>query len=218
MDGTSAAAVVAAGSGGLHFVDLSDRMRPRFVRSADVVASQVEVIDGIAYAAAGSQIVSYEALTGDLLNTLNVPNGAAITGMTHDGGVLFTMDANRKLRAFEITDAGLVARGSVQMTHGGGTISVSNGVIYAAAQPSFLQGGFATANVSNPNNLVEISASDVPAGFASPGEVVVANGSGLALLGGSARTVPRTNAVAVMDVRDPFGKTDGPADPGESAG
>lgn len=169
VDSASNIAVIASNDGGLHFVNVSDPMRPKHIRTADVVASQIEVIDSIAYAAVASQIVSYEALTGDLLGTLNIPNGAAITGMAHEGGVLFTMDANRNLRAFEITDIGLVARGSLQMTHGGGRISVANGVVYAAARPSFTQGGFATANVSNPNNLVELSASDVPGGFAAPG-------------------------------------------------
>ena len=85
VDPTSNIAVVAANDGGLHFIDVSDSARPKRLRTADVLASQVEVIDGIAYAAVASQIVSYEALTGDLLNTLNIPNGATITGMAREG-------------------------------------------------------------------------------------------------------------------------------------
>ncbi len=203
VDSVSNVAVIAANDGGLHFIDVSDSARPNRIRTADILASQVEAIDGVAYAAAGGQIVAYEALTGDLLNTFNVPDGANITGMTHEGGILYTMDANRNLSAFEVGDTGLVARGSVQLTHGGGQISVTNGIVYAAARPGFNQGGFATADVTNPSNLVELSASDVPGGIAVPGDVVVANGSGLALLGGLAASFPPATAIDVMDVRDP---------------
>ncbi len=201
VDSTSRVAVVAADAGGLHFVDVADAKKPKLMRSAVQQATQVEIIDGIAFAAVGSQIFSFETLTGELFTTLNVPNGAAITGMTHEGAVLYTMDTDRTLRAFTVAEETLTLRGTLQMTHGGGKISVANGVVYAAARPSLLQGGFATADVSNPSNLVEISPSDNSASTA-PGDVVVANGSGLALLGGAA-FMPAENAVDLVDVRNP---------------
>ncbi len=159
VDPSANVAVVAAGDGGLHFVDVSDGKNPKIIRSVHVSATQVEVVDGIAYASVGGQILSYETLTGDQLSVINIPNGNTITGMTHEGAFLYTMDADRNLQVFEVTDSGLQPRGSVQLTNGGAKISVSNGIVYAAVGSSLLQGGFDTANVSDPANPVEISPS-----------------------------------------------------------
>jgi len=170
--------------GGLHFVDVTDGKKPKLIRSVNVSATQVEIVDGIAFATVGSQIYSFEPLTGEIITFLHVPMPPRLLAWHMKATFSTQWIPNRILHAFEAQDETLTLRGTVQMTNGGSKISVANGVVYAAAGPSLLQGGFATADVSNPSNLVEISPS-TPGAFGFPGDVIIANGSGLGLLGGA---------------------------------
>ena len=49
-------AVVAANAGGLHFVDVSDPAKPVLRQTLNVSTGQVEVFEGIAYAAIGTEV------------------------------------------------------------------------------------------------------------------------------------------------------------------
>jgi len=60
VDATPKLAAVAANAGGLHLVDVSDPMQPRLRQTLSVDASQVEIIGGVAYVAAGSELRSYD--------------------------------------------------------------------------------------------------------------------------------------------------------------
>lgn len=202
VDSPTKIAVVAAGEGGLHFVDVSDPMLPKRLRTASVNALQVEVIDGIAFVATPDRVLAYDVASGDQIGFGVVLNSPA-RGMTHEGNALFVMSADRTLQAFTVNGFAITARGSIQLTHGGGQISVSNGVLYAAAIASTAQGGFATADIRNLDSLSEISPSDVSGGFAYPGQVIVPNGSGLGLLGGLALTGQRFAGVQIVNTSDP---------------
>jgi hypothetical protein len=57
-------------AGGLHLVDVSDPMQPRLRQTLSANASQVEIIGGVAYLAAGSELRSYDLLTGTYLEQL----------------------------------------------------------------------------------------------------------------------------------------------------
>ena len=186
IDGLSSTAVVAAGEGGLHFVDVSDPMIPTLTRTASGNVRAVEIIDGVAYAAVGARIISYDVVSGELLVSTNIPDGAAITDLAHDGDILYSMDANGMLRAFRVQGFQLPQIGSVEVPQAAGQLFVTGGVAYAAAINSFDRGGFSTVDVSNPAAMTVISGSDVVSPFVGPGTAIVANGSGLGLLVGSA--------------------------------
>jgi hypothetical protein len=173
-------AAVAANLGGLHLVDVSDSMQPKLIQTIRENANQVEVRDGVVYAAIGSAIISYDVLTGDRLQTLLLGT-ATLTGLAREGLVHYAMDSGLTLHAVDISGPVMVARGSLSTPDGGGQLFVGNGVAYVAA-PSNPFGGFSTVNVSDPSRLTLMSGSSATLTAASPNPVVIANGSGLALV------------------------------------
>ncbi len=189
-------AVVAGNAGGLHFVDVSDPTTPTLIRTINVAASQVEIIDGLAYVAAGNSLLVYDVFTGEKLQTLGL-GGATLTGLARESSMLYTIDSSRVLRAIDIGGFEMVARGSLTLPAAGGKLFVGNGIAYVGAG-----GGFVTANVANPNNLQLLSGVDAAN---IVGSAVVANGSGLAVAVGSLRgpTGQQFNALDVLNVADP---------------
>jgi len=197
-------AAVAAATGGLHLVDVSDPMLPRvlltYTDSNVLPANQVEVVGGIAYLATGNAISAIDMLTGKRLQLIN-SSGGAITGLAREGLMLYTIDTSNRLQAVDISGVQMVARGGLTMPHGAGQLFVGNNIAYVAASNND-RGGFATANVADSDNLTLISASDVASPLVAPATAIVANGSGLGLLVGS------PNVFDVMDVSDPANTND----------
>ncbi len=109
------------------------------------------------------------------------------------------MDSGNTLRAIDITGGTMVERDALTLGQGSGDLSVGGGIAYVANSSGF-RGGFATVNVSNPDNLSLISLSDVASGF-RPEQAVGADGSGRAIVVGS---VPDPNnifgSIPVLDV------------------
>src|SRR5262249_47892294 len=70
-------AVVAAGSAGLHLVDVSNPMQPKLQKTVALSegANRVEVFDGLAYVASGSSVVSIDLATGQISQTLDLGGG-----------------------------------------------------------------------------------------------------------------------------------------------
>ena len=202
VDSNLQIAAVAANSGGLHLVDVSDPMTPEFIRTINVPTGHVEVFQGNAYIADGSSLRTVDLLTGETLQRLPL-GSAAITGIAREGTYLYTMDANRNLRAIDLGGVEMLAKGSLQLPDGGGKLFVGNGIAYAADNDE--RGGFATADVSNPANIVLISGSDVPQFFGEAKAGFAANGSGLGLLVGP---VFGTNSLRLFDVSDPSNTND----------
>src|SRR5207253_770873 len=69
-----------------------------------------------------------------------------------------------------------------------------------------IPGGYATFDVSDPDNPVLIADGAVPAGVSAPGTAFAATGSGLGLLAGIASVIgnqPPSNAVDLLDVSNP---------------
>jgi len=199
FDANLKTAVVAAKSGGLHLVDISEPMNPRLLKTINVAASQVEVVDGIAYVAVGFQLQSYDLLTGDALESLTL-GGSDVTGLAKEGSYLYTMDRGSVLRVVDVSAANMTLRGSLTLPAGAGKISVGGGIAYvAAANQAF--GGFATAAVADPDRLTLIAKSSATLTTASPFPVVAVNGSGLGLvLGGGQGTY---TSLQVFNVADP---------------
>ena len=202
VDAISSTAVVAAAEGGLHFVDISDPMMPVRTRTASGNVTAVDIIDGVAYAAVGARIISYDVVSGELLVPTNIADGAAITDLAHDRDVMYSMDANGMLRAFRVQGFNLTEIGSVDVPQAAGKLFVSGGVAYAAAINSYERGGFSTVDISNPASMSVISGADIVSPFVGPGTSVVANGSGLGLLVGSAGGQHMVDLVNLSDAEN----------------
>ena len=200
VDSNLKIAVVAANAGGLHFVDVTDPMNPALLQTISTNASAVRLIAGVVYAAVGNTIQSYDLLTGQFLESLTLGSGN-ITGIASEGFLLYSMDTANTLRVIDVSPGYMTARGSLAMPAGGGKLFVGNGIAYVAAGNG-TTGGFATANVSDPDNPTLISGVDAAN---VQGQAVVANGSGLAIAVGSTVEFGGkvVNALDVLRVSDP---------------
>ena len=201
VDSTLDIVVVAAGDSGVHFVDVVDPMTPKLDRTISIAASQVEIVDGVAYVATRGSLRAYDVRTGEQLDTLPL-GGNQITGLAREGLMLYTMDSGGILTAVDISDFAMRDRGTLPMSDAGGKLFVGNAIVYAAAT-SDSQGGFTTADVSDPDNPVLLSASDVTAPVVAPKTAIVANGSGTGLLVGSSFAFRSTHSLNLMNVSDP---------------
>ena len=187
-------AAVASNTGGLNLVNVSNPMQPKLLKNINVNAKAVRVVNGVAYAAVGTGVRTYDLLTGSLLQTLNL-SGGSITSMAIEGTFVYTLDSANTLRVIDLSGSQMVARGSVTFAVGSGnTLSsgsdalfVGNGIAYVGVTrylqpPLGALSGYITANVSNPTSPIALS------GFPtsdSAGQGVAANGSGIALTVGS---------------------------------
>ncbi|MEX2138181.1 MAG: Ig-like domain-containing protein [Pirellulales bacterium] len=193
--------VVTTNSGGVHVVDVAEPMVPTLARTVNVTGSRVEVVDGVAFVANGGSLTAIDMLTGDILQSLNL-GGGTITDIAKEGTFLYTIDNGRSLTAIDVSTGDMDARGSVFLPNGGGKLFVGNGIAYAAAANTSA-GGFATANVSNPDAPTVISGSDAPV-ESVPGTAIVTNGSGIGLLiGQSQRVAGDPSSLNLVDISDP---------------
>lgn len=180
VDATFQIAVVAANSGGLHFVDVSNPLIPRLLSTIPTNASAVRLIAGVAYAAVGNTIQAFDLLTAQFLQTLPL-GSAAITDLANEGFFLYTMDSANTLRVIDLSGDVMATRGSVILPNGGGKLFVGGGIGYIAATSDFY-GGFLTASLSNPDHPVLIKDSSASASSTSLNPYIAVNGSGLGLL------------------------------------
>jgi hypothetical protein len=174
-------------------------MLPKLIKTVNTSTNQVEVTGGIAYATFGNALQAIDLLTGDIIHTLQLPQSQTLTGLAREGTMLYTMDSNKTLQAIDISGITMVSRGSLNLPDGAGKLFVSNGIAYADAINDNFRGGFATADVSNPDNITLISASDVTSPFVAPGTELVPNGSGIGVLIGS----NGVNVLDLMNISDP---------------
>ncbi|CAN7346405.1 Ig-like domain-containing protein [Pseudoduganella sp. LjRoot289] len=192
---------VAAGDAGLHLVDVSTPTAPALRQTITFTSpvTHVEVRDGIAYVTAGEAVATVDLNTGEIRATLDLGalGGSTLTDLAFDGNTLYTMDANRILRAITVAGDLLTPRGAITLANGGGKLFVGGGVAYIAGQSGFQQ-GYSTVNVSNPASLVLLSNPDAT-NIANA--AIVANGSGLAVSVGVLPAIG--NVVHVVDVSDP---------------
>ena len=158
------------------------------------------MFDRLAFVASGTLIHSIDLLTGEFEQSLDL-GGAELTDIAREGAVAYTMDAQRTLRAIDLSGFDMEPRGSLTLPDGGGRLFVGNGIAYAVANSNF-RGGFATADVSDPDNITLISGSDVPSTEAAPKTDFVANGSGLGLAAGTPSNT-EIHLLNIMDVSDP---------------
>ncbi len=201
VDSNLQIAAVASNSGGLNFVDVSNPTQPNLLNTVNVNTDVVQVLDGVAYAAVGGEVQSYDMLTGELLQTLSIGSNN-ITGLALDGSFLYAIDAGDTLSVIDLSSPLMVLRGSVTLPDGGGKLFVSGGVAYAVATKNY-QGGYETSDVSNPDAPTLIAASQVPASSSLPASAITPNGSGLGVLVGVPQRSSTGPVVDLMDLSDP---------------
>ena len=199
-------AAVATNAGGLIFVNVADPTAPTIARTLNVNSGQVEVSDGIAYAAVGGELRSYDLLTGEWLQSLSLSSGT-IRGIAREGTTLYTMDSNRVLRAVQINGLSITATNSQPvLPTATGKLVVGdvrdalgnlNKIAFVAAGNGST-GGFVTVNVNDPGNMMLLSPVDANN---VQGQAIAVNGSGLAVSVGS--LIGGTNSLDVLNVRDP---------------
>ena len=128
-------AAVASGSS-LNLVNVSNPTEPKLLQTIPTSASQVVVSNGVAYAAVGDEVHSYDLLSGEQLQSL-VVSGNPITGLARDGSFLYTMDSGDTLHVIDISGPAMVLDGSVTLAAGGGQLFVGGGIAYVAV-PRYL--------------------------------------------------------------------------------
>ncbi|NOT96865.1 MAG: phosphatase PAP2 family protein, partial [Nitrospira sp.] len=198
VDSQLGIAVIAANAGGLHLIDVSNPTAPTLIRTIATTPNQVEVFDGFAYATVGSELRSYNLLTGELVQSVSVSTGSVV-GLAREGNTLYTTDNANVLRATSILAGSLTPRGSLTIGQTLGKVFVGNGIAYIGAEGTF-NGGFVTADVSNPDTITLLSDVD---GAGIAGKRIVANGSGLGVSVGRPGGVGGTSVLDVVSLTDP---------------
>ncbi|MEY9752606.1 Ig-like domain-containing protein [Bradyrhizobium yuanmingense] len=195
-------AAVAAGAGGVHIVDVSDTTGPVLINTIAVAATNVEIIDGVAFVNDGGNLKSFDLTTGDEIQALDLSGAATnVTGLAREGTFLYVLDNSNVLHAVELVNGLLmVERGSLTHALGLGSIDrqlfVAEGVLYVPAGASY-----ATINVADPAAMSLISGPDANN---IAGTAIAINGSGLGVAVGSTAG----NAVDIVRTGDPANTSD----------
>jgi len=172
FDGALGYAAVASNSGGLNIVNLDGA-----VQNIVIDSSAVTIADGIVYTNNGSELRAYDLLTGERLQTLSL-TGSRIAAMAREGDILYTIDAAHVLHAIDLSTGQMVVKDSIGVpVLKVASLFVGGGIAYVGSADNF-SGGFATINVTNPNDLTLLSGID---SIDVAGRAIAANGSGLAV-------------------------------------
>ncbi|ANL30128.1 phosphatidic acid phosphatase protein (plasmid) [Rhizobium phaseoli] len=191
-------AVVATGTDGLKLIDISDPTAPVLIQTVSGSATQVEIIDGIAYASDGMVLESLDIATGEVLQML--PLGSApLTAIARDGTTLYTMDTNNTLRVVDLGAGAMALAGSITLPGGGNGLFVADGVLYVGASDGFT-GGYLTVDVTNPSAPRLIEDRDA---LNIAGTALALNGSGLGVIVGNPGGAFGTHVVDVVNTSDP---------------
>jgi hypothetical protein len=148
VDSTLHLAAVADGIGGLQIVNVADPTKPALVQTIPINVTQVQIVDGIAYANNGGALDAFDLATGAELQSLSI-GSAAITGLARDGSMLYVMDSSKTLTTVDISSGQMVKDGSITLSQGGGNIFAAGGVVYVPTNDP-TSGGYSTVDVSNP--------------------------------------------------------------------
>ncbi len=204
VDSALGLAAVATGADGLQIVDVSDPTNPKRVTTAAVNASQVQVLDGIAYTSNGAAVDAIDLVTGQSLQHL-LPGVSVITGLVLDGTSLYALDVTGTLKVIDVSTGAMVLRGSLTLPHTGTGLFAGDGVVYVGdvgTNPTRTVGGYLTVDVSNPDAPALISGPDA---VKIAGTAIALNGSGLGVtVAGILSAGSVVNVVDVIDASNPL--------------
>jgi len=190
VDANLKIAAVATNNGGLQLVNVSDPMLPVLKQAININASQVEVVDGIAYATVGTSLRAVDLLSGEQIQQVTLPGSGTVTGLARDGSYLYGFISGPDI--FFIVDisnsAAPTLKGQLTVSIASSDVGVfaGNGVAYLAGS------GMRTINISNPANPTLISDAD---SFFTARNIAL-NGSGLALI------ASESQGIGVYDITD----------------
>ncbi len=198
-----------SGDSFVHLIDISDPGSPRLIQSSPFNApSQTAAVDGYAYFEANyGTLHALNTRSGIIDQHIDLP-GNYVKAIVREGAFLYILDPNDLLRIVQIDGAQMRLRGSLPITGGAGRLVVVDGIAYVPLSGRFdsqtgvtVAGGYATFDVSNPDNPILIANSSVPVGIGAPGTAVALSGSGFGLLLGRAPVVG--NSADLLNVSDP---------------
>jgi Bacterial Ig-like domain/Bacterial pre-peptidase C-terminal domain/SdrD B-like domain/Bacterial Ig domain/LVIVD repeat len=197
---------VATGDGGLQIIDVTAPTQPLVRHTIPITANRIDMIDGVVYVASDDKLYSVDVVTGTILQRLVLHIGgigrSTLTDVVHERSMLYIMNSSMnsfdQLQAIDVTSGMMVRRDSLMMRGRNGRLFVGNGIVYIMDTDKE-RGGYATADVTNPDALVAISGNTAPSGTA-PSFGLAANGSGIGLLIGQAARGP--GSVRILDVSD----------------
>lgn len=200
-------AAITAGDTGVHLVNISNPNRPLRLTTIQLAhpATRVETHNGIAYVAAGPNLVALDLNSGQTLHQ-TVLGTARILDLVRIGDTLFTMDSSHVVRAVGI-DAGqftLLSSINVPSLALDGRLAAGTDVLYATTMNNAAAMGFVTIDISSVNNLRLISDADNDV-FSFANTDLAADGSGLLITVG--RQLNQPASLDVANVSDPT-KTD----------
>jgi hypothetical protein len=210
-------AAVATGTG-LQLLNVDSGIAPSLLHTVAINATDVKVIDGIAYASVGSKLVSVDLVSGRILSSQDT--GAPITGLTVDGATLYATSSATGGETLSIIDAsksdGTMALESSTfvpvssdntlsgpITSPSGKLSVSDGVAYLAQDPlgvAVTGMGFVALDVSNPKAPKVISLNNSEEGLAAGDVALTGTGLGISIGTGIKTVGSETTTPDLLDV------------------
>ncbi len=206
-----------ATSTGIVVVDAVTPTTPRVLHTFANAGADVEVLNGVLYAAKDGVLTAYDMATRDTIGSASFPGAGAVRGFAAEGDLLYVIRDNgsssRTLAIIEVDGGQMTLVGQVALPYqtpgdGGASISgkmtVSAGIVYVSASPANESGsgGFFTIDARDPSAPVLLSGVD---NVSIPGAAIALNGSGEAV------TIQQQgffgigvfDDLAVVDVSDP---------------
>jgi hypothetical protein len=183
VDSQKKLAVVASGQAGLEIVDISDPTMPRLLRTIPVNATQVLLVNGLAYAGVqttnGTELQAYDIATGDEVDSLVI--GGQITALRSDGTMLYALENFATLQVFDLSGGGIMARGSLSIPGATGLLIASYNGLFVADGVAWLASDLdqVAVDVSQPDDLRLLYEERT-----RQGSGIALNGSGLGIMVG----------------------------------
>jgi len=184
-------AVVAAGNGGLHFVDVSFPSRPQLIRTVDGGYQHVDSRLGVAFASRGLTVDAFDIESGVLLGSVAIPSQGRVEDLEISGSTLYTfIGASDELVSVDVSSPAAMAildELTVRVASSPTGIGFSSNALLLAGN------GLITINNTDPSQLQLVSGTDSQ--FSA--RRVATNGSGVALIAGEGQ------GLGVYDIADP---------------
>jgi hypothetical protein len=185
--------LLAATRSSVHQFDVSDPVEVRLIRELPQPASRLETLGGFGLFASGEVLWSVDLANGETVASQIYTAG--IGEIARDGELLYLLVGNR-LQITQIDAGTFIERGMVSLPTSPGSLTVGAGIAYVTSQ---IRGGYMTIDVTDPDNPVLISESDVEAPAILPWQTLALNGSGLGMLAGAVQGQGRVDIVQTLD-------------------
>lgn len=162
VDSNLEIAAVATNTG-LELVDISDPNEPQLKQTVPGAAREVEVANGLAYAANGQSLKVVNLENGSVIQNLTLPGSGSITGMAREGTDLYAyVSGRRPNNTVSVIDISSAATGGATVV---GSVSGLNSTtvhrIFASDDTVWVPGGgIHTVDVSDPTNPKYVRRSD----------------------------------------------------------